>query len=196
MPGEREGRAAGQARGEKQLRVASVSLRVRLRLAILALIVLVVSAVSFLNLHRLAEARFEDFAQRAQMAAQQIKTFLIYRVRDLAARREPGPATLEEAFQLWEQMVREDPDLAAMLDSTVASARVVVEILITGRDGRVLAASNRSRVGALHRPLPDLAVWQSRSPWQKLRQVFTSREDYQTAVALGLPGQPAPVFTI
>lgn len=196
MQAEQRGPGGASTSRERQLRVASLSLKLRLRLAILALIVLVVSAVSVLNLHRLAEARFQDFAQRAQMAAQQIKTFLIYRVRDLAARREPGPATLEEAIALWEQMVREDPDLAAMLDSTVASARVVVEILITGRDGVVLAASNRSRIGARHQPLPDLSVWESRSPWQKLREVFSRREDYQTTVALGLPGQPEPVFTI
>jgi PAS domain S-box-containing protein len=39
-------------------------------------------------------------------------------------------------------------------------------------------------------------VWESRSPWQKLREVFSRREDYQTTVALGLPGQPEPVFII
>lgn len=196
MQAEQAGSVGARTSRERQLRVASLSLKLRLRLAILALIVLAVSAVSALNLHRLAETRFQDFAQRAQMAAQQIKTFLIYRVRDLAARREPGPASLEEAIALWEQMVREDVDLAAMLDSTVAGARVVVEILITGRDGTVLAASNRSRIGARHHPLPDLSVWDTRSPWQKLREVFSRREDYQTTVALGLPGQPEPVFTI
>ncbi|MDW8129070.1 MAG: ATP-binding protein [Bryobacterales bacterium] len=182
--------------GAPQLRGASFSLKARLRLAIVALAVLVVSAVSLLNLHRLAEARFEDFSQRAQMAAQQIKTFLIYRVRDLAARQEPGPATLEEAIALWEQMVREDADLAAMLDSTVASARVVVEILIADRSGRVLASSNRTRVGSAHTALPELEAWGGRSPWQKLRQVLWSREDYQTTVALGLPGRQEPVFSI
>jgi len=196
MQAEPVGPAGARTSRERQLRVASLSLKLRLRLAILTLIVLAVSAVSALNLHRLAETRFQDFAQRAQMAAQQIKTFLIYRVRDLAARREPGPASLEEAIALWEQMVREDADLAAMLDSTVAGARVVVEILITGRDGAVLAASNRGRIGARHHPLPDLSVWETRSAWQKLREVFSRREDYQTTVALGIPEQSEPVFTI
>ncbi len=187
------GPAAGRAR---QLRGASYSLKARLRLAIVALIVLVVSAVSWLHLNRLTETRFEDFAQRARMAAQQIKTFLIYRVRELATRHIPGPATLEEAVALWEQMVGEDAELAAMLDSTVAGAGVVVEILITDRTGRVLAASNRARIGSVHAALADLNTWQGRSPWQKLRQVLSRREDYQTTVALGLPGRAEPIFSI
>lgn len=196
MTPERQAQGAGRASRARQLRRASYSLKARLRLAIVALVVLVVSAVSLLHLNRLAEARFQDFAQRAQMAAQQIKTFLIYRVRELAARHEPGPATLEEAVALWERMVRDDAELAAMLDSTVASARVVVEILITDHAGRVLAASNRARIGSVHSPLPELAAWQGQSPWQKLRHVLSRRDDYETAVVLGLPGRADPVFSI
>jgi len=188
------GMAAGG--GVRQIRVASVSLKARLRLAVVALVVVIVSAVSLLNVHRLAEARFQDFAQRAAMAAQQVKSFLIYRVRDLSQRRQPAPESVEEAVALWQDMVREDPDLAAMLDSTVASARVVVEILVAGRDGRILAASNRSRIGALHPKLPDLIAWDQAGPWKKLWEVFSRREDYQVSVALGLPEQPQPVFTI
>lgn len=196
MNAERQAEGAAGASRARQLRRASYSLKARLRLAIVALVVLVVSAVSLLHLNRLAEARFQDFAQRAQMAAQQIKTFLIFRVRELAARQEPGPASLEEAIALWEQMVREDADLAAMLDSTVASARVVVEILITDRTGRVLASSNRARIGSVHAALPELSAWEERSPWENLRQVLSRREDYQTTVALGLPGRAEPVFSI
>ncbi len=184
------------AGGARQFRRASVSLKTRLRFAIVALVVVVVSAVSVLNVHRLAETRFQDFAQRAGMAAQQVKTFLIYRVRDLSTRREPPPQSVEEAIALWQELVSEDPDLAAMLDSTVASARVVVEILITGRDGRVLAASNRRRVGSLHHRLPDLSQWDRKSAWEKTFEVFTRRQDYEHTVALGLPEDPQPVFGI
>lgn len=196
MNREQQGGDAANPGRAGRLGGASFSLKARLRLAIVALIVLVVSAVSLLNLNRLTEARFQDFAQRAQMAAQQVKTFLIYRVRDLAARQQPVPATLEEAVAAWEQMVREDADLAAMLDSTVASARVVVEILIADRAGRVLAASNRARIGTMHPPLPELTAWEGDNPWQKLRKVLSRREDYQTTVFLGLPGRAEPLFSI
>jgi len=173
-----------------------MSLKARLRIAIVGLVVLVVSAISALSTYSLAQARFDDFVQRANGVAQQVKTFLILRVRDQAARREPPPATLEESKKIWTEIVERDDDLAAMLENTMATSRVIVEILIAGEDGQVLAASNRSRIGGRLYPLPDLAEWEQKNPWEKLIEVFSRRQDYEVIIPLGVPEQARPVFTI
>mgnify|MGYP001615008768 CR=1 FL=1 len=173
-----------------------MSLKARLRISIVALVILVVSAVSLLNMSSLAEARLVDVVQRTAMAAQQVKMFLIQRVQDQAARREPRPASLEETKRLWTEIVRTDDELAAMLENTMANSRLIIEILVCGEDGEILAASNRSHLGGTLHRLPELAQWEKKNPWQKLIEVFSRRQDYEAVIALGVPDQPKPIFTI
>ncbi len=173
-----------------------MSLKARLRISIVALVVLVVSAVSLLNMYSLAEARFDDVVQRASMVSQQVKTFLIQRVHDQAARRETQPTTLDEVKKLWTDIVRDDRELEAMLEGTMANSRVIIEILIGGENGEVLAASNRSRVGSTIYPLTDLAEWERKNPWQKLMEVFYHQKDYETVIPLGVAEQTTPIFTV
>jgi hypothetical protein len=57
-----------------------MSLKTRLRLSIVALMVAVVIALSALSLHSVATAKFEDVPERAKITALQVESFLIQRL--------------------------------------------------------------------------------------------------------------------
>jgi len=172
-----------------------MSLKNRLRVSIVALLVGVVLVLSALNLHGAATARFQDVLERANLTALQVQSFLMQRISEKAA-SVPQPASLEETKRLWAQIVEEDDELARLLEETMASSRTILEIVIAGETGRVLAASDPTSVGRQVRQLPKLSDWAAKSPWRQLWEVLTVRRDYEAVLPLGIQEQQAPVFEI
>ncbi len=173
-----------------------MSLKTRLRLSIVALVVSIVLALSALNLHSVATARFEDVLERARMSALQVQSVLIQRLNERTAQRPTPPVNLDETKAVWSEIVRSDQDLTSLLKDTMASSRTTVEIAISGEDGRILTSSNPATVGTLARKLPSLENWTRKSPWEKLWDIFTQRLDYEVRMPLGVAEQQAPVFEI
>jgi len=172
-----------------------MSLKARLRVSIVALLVGVVLVLSALNLHSAATARFQDVLERANLTALQVQSFLMQRISEQAA-SAPQPASLEETKRLWAQIVEEDDELARLLEETMASSRTILEIVIADETGRVLAASDPTSVGRQVRQLPKLTDWAAKSPWRQLWEVLTVRRDYEVVLPLGIQEQQAPVFEI
>ena len=73
-----------------------MSLKTRLRIAILALVLTVVLALTALNLHNTIEESFSNSQQRAELIAELVKSYTLERIRERAAmeRRQRGPAVL------------------------------------------------------------------------------------------------------
>ena len=134
-------------------------------------------------------------ATRRDESSQQVKSFLIQRLQELAS-EEPAPSSLTETKLLWDRLVRNDDELALFLQNTTANSPVIVEILVAGENGRILADSVPSRIGKQASKLPDFANWAKRSTWGKLLEIFTQRRDYEVTVPLGVPDDPQPIFTI
>ncbi|HSB12946.1 MAG TPA: ATP-binding protein [Bryobacteraceae bacterium] len=172
-----------------------MSLKTRLRLSIVALVVSIVLALSALNLHSVATARSEDVLERARMSALQVQSVLVQRLNEQTVKRTP-PANLDETKALWSEIVRSDQELTSLLKDTMASSRTTVEIAISGEDGRILTSSNPATVGTPARKLPSLENWTRKSPWEKLWDIFTQRLDYEVRLPLGVAEQQAPVFEI
>jgi signal transduction histidine kinase len=172
-----------------------MSLKTRLRLSIVALMVAVVIALSALSLHSVATAKFEDVPERARITALQVESFLIQRLGEQMAQKPP-PGNLEETKALWSEIVEEDEELSHLLEETMASTHTILEIVIAGETGGILAASNPSSVGKKVRKLPDLTEWGEKSPWEQLTEVLTEGSDYAVTIPLGVPEQEAPVFEI
>ncbi len=172
-----------------------MKLQTRLRVFVLVLLIAVISVLSLLNLYSLGWAAFQDVLQRAEMSSQQVKSFLIQRLKELMADR-PAPRTFEETKATWRGLVSSDDELALFLQNTTANSPVIVEIAVAGEGGHILADSSPSRVGRHAPDLPNLAKWAKRSAWGKLFEVFTERRDYEITVPLGVPGQQQPVFTV
>jgi hypothetical protein len=173
----------------------SISVKARLRIVVVALMVAVVSALSALNIHSLVQATFDDALQRAQMNAQQVKSFVIQRVREQTAEWTPRPGNLEEVKKVWIEIVSQDRELGLLLQDTVASSRTIVEISVAGEGGGILASSNPTRVGENSYKLPDLDAWAKKSAWRKLQNVLFQRQDFELAIPLGGPDQK-PVLAI
>lgn len=171
-----------------------MSLKARLRIVIVALMILVVSALSGLHMYSLIGAIFDDALQRAQVISQQVESFVIQRVREQMAGWTPRPANFEEAKRAWTEIIRQDQELPLFLRNTLANSRTIVEILVAGETGAILACSNPSRVGSNVYKLPDLAQWTQKGPWGKLSDIFSHRQDYEVTVPLGVSNQK--VFTI
>jgi len=173
-----------------------MSLKTRLRISIVALVAVIVVLSSLFYLYDFTRLAFEAAAARAGLLADQVKGYVLERIEHESAKHKPPPASLEESKKLWRDVVEHDPDISAMLKRSLANADVVVNISITGEDGRALAASSSYLIG---NPIPATESFESlhnTNPFSNLWDLMTKREDYSTALPLGVPQQKDPVFRI
>src|SRR5207237_10467000 len=108
-----------------------MSLRARLRLSIVALVAIVVVAISLLYLYDLTELAFRAATVRRYHIAYQVKGYVLDRVEQQMAARGGVPLTLEESKRAWAEIVKTDPYIRRMLERTLAIADVVVSIHIS-----------------------------------------------------------------
>ncbi len=172
-----------------------LSLRTRLRLFVLVLMFSVVTALSLLHLYTLGAFGFEGVQQRAENSAHEVTRFVPRRLKELIldlppARRAEDPKTL------YPSLLQSDDELAAFLGEIVSNSSTIVEVSIADASGRIVADSLPFRVGERTTRLPAFEVWAKESPWQKLREVLSERQDYQVTVGIGTPGQTTPDFSI
>lgn len=168
--------------------------KTRLTLLIVALVATVVLLLSSLYLYGLAAARFQDVVDNSKIAAEQVKNYLLQRVREHT--RQLPPASLEDTKRMWRQYVREDPQFTSFLFGTIASSGSVVEIFITDGDGKVLSTSNPMRLDQKVPRAVNLLDWSRQSTWRKLWQILTTTRDYELIVPLGTPRTNEVLFTI
>src|SRR5665213_1158284 len=105
-----------------------MSLKTRLRISIVALVTVVVVALSALYLDDFTTLAFEAAEARAELVANQVAGYIRERIDQKAAERQAPPTTLAELKPLWTEIVRTDPLIPAMLQRTLANADVVVDI--------------------------------------------------------------------
>ncbi len=173
-----------------------MSLKTRLLISIVLLVAAVVVALSVIFLLRLGDMMLQDVQQRAYIIAQQAKTVLLYRVKNAATDDRPAPQTLEQVLQLWTSTIEEDRELKEFFTATVASSSAVVEILVTGEGGWVLASSNPNRAGTLRAPVADFNEFLAKSAFEKLKDIYSQGHEYQYILQLGVPGRKKPLFSI
>jgi signal transduction histidine kinase/HAMP domain-containing protein len=172
-----------------------ISLKTRLSLSIVALVMGVVIALSALNLYSVATAKFGDLEERATTAALQVQSLLLQRIGERTTGK-PVPATLKDQKALWADVVATDEELSTLLSDTMASSHTILEIEVAGETGRILASSNPSSVGRTIQKLPSLGAWVKKEPWAQLAEIFTERLNYEVVLPLGVPGEESAVFRI
>lgn len=166
----------------------------RLSLLIVAVVGVVALSLSGLYLYSLAEAKFEDVLEVARVSGEQVKTYLLQRVREGSA--QPAFTGPEDIKLRWRRLVHQDAELASFLVSTIASSASVVEILIADQTGVVVSASNPLRRDQAAPAVPSLLGWRRQGAFQKLYQVLSSARDLELTVPLGIGQTGPPVFTI
>ncbi len=173
-----------------------MSVQNRLRFSIIALVVIIVVALSVLHVRSVVEARFEDSFNLASIGAMQVESFILQIVDEQTARRDPPPATLDAVKGVWTEIVEQDAGLAVLLQKLTGNSPTMVEVLVSGAGDRVLSASIPSRKGQKVRSRPSLDEFNRQPWWRKLEAVLTASRDYEVTKPLGIPGEQDPVFAV
>ena len=119
-----------------------MSLKARLRIAIVALVTLIVIAMSTLYLYDFTHLSFRSAFDRADVVADEVFGNLIARLGST-----PTPASIDELKQRWTLAVRTDPDVSRMLIRMLANEKLVSSIQIADERGAVLSASDPELAG-------------------------------------------------
>jgi signal transduction histidine kinase len=171
-----------------------MSLRARLVASIVTLIAATVVLLSVIFLRTTLQTSFGDARRIADENAQQVESFLLPRAQAAVQRMQPAPATLDEVADAYVRAVAEDEALDDLLANLVASSAVLIEALITGPDGAVLAASLNSRSGERFAPLPSLEQFEDKNLMVRLAETLASNQDYDVSRELGVGDRQ--LFTI
>jgi len=163
-----------------------MSLKARLRIAVVALVTVVVLAMSALYLYDFTQMVFKNAFERADLIAKQVSGSLPSLLNSGVAARGLKPASPEEWTKAWTTVIRTDPAIKAMLQRTLAGAEMVVDILITDEDGKVLAAANPAQVDKDFKPPHDFRKIQENFWVANLWDLMTSREDYSSTSPLAV----------
>jgi len=171
-----------------------MSLRARLVASIVTLVAATVVLLSVLFLRTTLQTSFGDARRIADENAQQVESFLSPRAQAAVQRMEPAPATLDEVADAYVRAVAEDEELDDLLANLMASSAILIEALITGPDGTVLAASLDSRRGEHFTPLPLLKEFEDKNLVARLAETLSPNQDYDVVRDLGVGDRQ--LFTI
>ena len=161
-----------------------MSLKTRLRIAIVALVTLIVIAMSTLYLYDFTHLSFRSAFDRADVVADEVFGNLIARLGS-----SPTPASTDELKQRWTLAVRTDPAVSHMLIRMLANEKLVSSIQIADDAGTVLAASDPGLAGTQLRASRTFKAVQSEHWIRNLWNLMTRSEDYSTSRPLGLANE-------
>ena len=173
-----------------------MSLKGRLRIAVVALVTLVVIAMSALYLYDFTHNTFRAASDRAGLVADEVKGYLVDQLDRETAARGIHPQSLEEWKADWTQIISANPQIAEMLKRTLANADLVVAILVTDDQGRVLAASSPDLVHTTLKPAEDFRDLQGGNWIRNLWDLMARREDYTTTRPLGVEPFKQALFNV
>jgi len=173
-----------------------MSLKTRLRIAILVLVTFVVVAMSLLYLYDFTKGAFSDASSRAELVADQVKGSLVDHLDGQVAARGQRPSSLNDWKTAWTAIIRNDPSVTEMLKRTLASAELVLAIVVTDEQGKVLAASNPTLVDKTVPPAEDFLDVERGFWLSNLWDLMTRREDYVTTRPLGVEGNKQVLFRV
>ena len=162
-----------------------MSLKARLRIAIVALATLVVIAMSMLYLYDFTNLSFHSAFDRADVVADEVYGNLSARLKTVPL-DDAAFASMDELKQRWAASIRSDPDVSAMLIRMLANERLLSSIRIADDQGNTLAASDPSQIGAKLRPSRPFKQIQSGFWLTNLWNLMTQTEDYSTGRTLGV----------
>jgi PAS domain S-box-containing protein len=162
-----------------------MSLKTRLRIAIVALVTLVVIAMSALYLYDFTHMIFKNAAERGDRVAKEVSSNLQALLNREVAAQGLHPASLEEWKAAWTQVLRGDAAINAMLLRSLAGADLVSDIMITDEQGKVLAASNPAKRDTAIAPAEDFRDILAGFWMANLWELMFRREDYSTTSQLG-----------
>jgi PAS domain S-box-containing protein len=173
-----------------------MSLKARLRGAIMALVTAVVIVMSLLYLSDFTKASFSAASDRADLVADQFRIYLENHLTVETAAHGIHPASTQQWEDTWTEIVRRDPDITEMLNATLAKADLALAILITDDHGDILAASSAMRDNKAFAGAEDIHEIQQRWWAVNLWDLIARRENYVSTRPVGLQGSKHVLFNI
>lgn len=176
-----------------------MSLKARLRGAIVALITAVVVVMSLLYLSDFTKAAFSGASDRADLVADQFRVFLENHLTLETATHGIHPASPQQWEDTWTAIVEGDPDVTDMLKATLAKTDLALAILITNDQGKVLASAPATRDSSTAAALSGAKdIHQVEKRWWavNLWDLMARRENYAATRPVGLQGGKRILFNI
>jgi PAS domain S-box-containing protein len=172
-----------------------MSLEVRLRIAIAALVTLVVIAMSALYLYDFTRMTFSAASDRAGLLADQVKGSLLEQLNRQTAASGLHPASLQEWKRAWTGVIQGDPYITEMLKRNLANDNLASVISVTDDNGAVLASTNpaQNTVQGSGEDFREVL----RGNWLgNLWDLMTRIEDYTTTRPLGVARSGQVLFNV
>src|SRR5579864_918757 len=119
-----------------------MSLKARLRIAIVALVTLVVIAMSVLYLYDFTHLSFRSAFDRADVVADEVNGNLIARLNVPSASGGERPPSVDQLKASWAETIRSDSTISRMLVRMMTNEKLVSSIRVTDEHGKVMAASD------------------------------------------------------
>jgi len=174
-----------------------MSLKARLRGAIVALVTAVVVVMSLLYVSDFTKASFSAASDRADLIADQFRIYLENHLTVETAAHGIHPASPQQWEDTWTEIVKRDPDIAEMLKATLAKADLALAILITDDQGNVLASAPLARDNSnAYAGAVDIHEIQQRWWAENLWDLMARRENYVSTRPVGLQGSKHVLFNI
>jgi PAS domain S-box-containing protein len=173
-----------------------MSLKSRLRRPIVALVALVVVVLSLLYLSDFTRVSFAGASDRADLVAEYFKLYLQNHLNLAMASRSLPPASAADSENAWTTIIRSDPDIAEMLNRTLAKADLALAILVTDARGNVLAASPAGTQSSVLAGAEDIHDIQNRWWAVNLWDLMTRRENYLVTQPIGFQGSKQVLFNV
>jgi signal transduction histidine kinase len=170
-----------------------MSLKARITILTVAVTASLVGGLLLVQLNNVVELWLSSSLGITEIAGQQVKNLLLLRLQEHTPPRGPGGA---ERKQAWVNIVKNDGDLAQLLETTMAQSRSMIEISITAENGNIIASSNPMRFETQMVRRPSLRALISASPLQRIIRVLTRGQDFEVTIPLGVEGEAKPLFTI
>ena len=174
-----------------------MSLKARLRGAIVALVTAVVVVMSLLYLSDFTKATFGAASDRADLIADQFRIYLENHLTVETAAHGIHPVSTTQWEDTWTEIVRQDPDISEMLQATLAKADLALAILITDDQGKVLASAPLARDNRnAYARAEDIHQIEQRWWAVNLWDLITQRENYVSTRPVGFQGSKSVLFNI
>lgn len=171
-----------------------MSLKVRLTVTMVGMVVLTVLILSGMQLNTLVSTWLAHNHEQSKTTADFVTRWVTYRVNEMP----PTPPGMPESEirKIWVERIAADPELPGVLTGTLVPTGSIVEISVAGPQNRVLTSSNPERVGTLLPTKLTLDQLTRLGPVDRLIAILSVRVDYETRKELGILGEPVPVFVI
>ncbi len=173
-----------------------MSLKARLRGAIVTLVTAVVVVMSLLYLSDFTKASFNAASDRADLIADQFHIYLENHLKAETALLGIHPASVNQWEDTWTGIIRKDPDITDLLRATLAKSDLALAILITDEQGNVLASAPPMTASNAFAGSEDIHEIQQRWWAVNLWDLIARRQNYVSTRPIGIQGSKHVLFNI